>query len=193
MQIQKICVILYHRRRCDGIGRRTGFKIQRWQHRAGSTPATGTKKTTEGFPSVVFFITFSRGSKGSGSELTVRGTVKSRGRPSRAVNPKNLSIFEDPLRRSRETDPRHRHHKSGGRAALGCPTAYFRFGAVPDATAFFEFIRLFPSLRDEVGHDAHERSFHGNGVQFDPDAECSVGRFAKRRFYFVGRIPGGRH
>ena len=28
--------------RCDGIGRRTGFKIQRWRHRAGSTPATGT-------------------------------------------------------------------------------------------------------------------------------------------------------
>ena len=24
-----------------GIGRRTGLKIQRWQHRAGSTPAAG--------------------------------------------------------------------------------------------------------------------------------------------------------
>ncbi len=30
--------------RCDGIGRRTGLKIPRWRHRAGSTPATGTKK-----------------------------------------------------------------------------------------------------------------------------------------------------
>ena len=29
-------------RRCDGIGRRNGLKIRRWQHRAGSTPATGT-------------------------------------------------------------------------------------------------------------------------------------------------------
>ncbi len=30
--------------RCDGIGRRVGLKIQWWQHRAGSTPATGTRK-----------------------------------------------------------------------------------------------------------------------------------------------------
>ena len=28
--------------RCDGIGRRDGLKIRWWQHRAGSTPATGT-------------------------------------------------------------------------------------------------------------------------------------------------------
>lgn len=28
--------------RSDGIGRRTGLKIQRWQHRAGSSPAFGT-------------------------------------------------------------------------------------------------------------------------------------------------------
>ena len=33
----------YHICRCDGIGRRTGLKIPRWRHRAGSTPATGTK------------------------------------------------------------------------------------------------------------------------------------------------------
>ncbi len=30
--------------RCDGIGRRSGLKIHRWRHRAGSSPATGTKK-----------------------------------------------------------------------------------------------------------------------------------------------------
>ena len=30
-------------RRCDGIGRRSGLKIHRWRHRAGSSPATGTK------------------------------------------------------------------------------------------------------------------------------------------------------
>ena len=29
-------------RRCDGIGRRAGLKIQSWQQGAGSTPATGT-------------------------------------------------------------------------------------------------------------------------------------------------------
>ena len=28
--------------RCDGIGRRSGLKIHRWRHRAGSSPATGT-------------------------------------------------------------------------------------------------------------------------------------------------------
>lgn len=35
-----MCVIIYI---CQygGIGRRTGLKIQRWQHRAGSTPAAG--------------------------------------------------------------------------------------------------------------------------------------------------------
>ncbi len=30
--------------RSDGIGRRTGLKIQRWQHRAGSSPAFGTRQ-----------------------------------------------------------------------------------------------------------------------------------------------------
>ena len=28
--------------RCDGIGRRSGLKIRRWQHRGGSSPPTGT-------------------------------------------------------------------------------------------------------------------------------------------------------
>ena len=28
--------------RCDGIGRRSGFKIRRWRHRGGSSPPTGT-------------------------------------------------------------------------------------------------------------------------------------------------------
>lgn len=37
-----------------GIGRRTGLKIQRWQHRAGSTPAAGIMIKT-GFLSLVFF------------------------------------------------------------------------------------------------------------------------------------------
>ena len=32
-----IIIICQH----GGIGRRTGLKIQRWQHRAGSTPAAG--------------------------------------------------------------------------------------------------------------------------------------------------------
>ena len=31
-------------RRRDGIGRRTGLKIQRWQHRTGSTPVAGTRE-----------------------------------------------------------------------------------------------------------------------------------------------------
>ena len=31
---------------CGGIGRRKGLKIPRWQHRAGSSPATSTKKSS---------------------------------------------------------------------------------------------------------------------------------------------------
>ena len=40
------CVTLSNQatRRCGGTGRRKGLKIPRWQHRAGSTPASGTKK-----------------------------------------------------------------------------------------------------------------------------------------------------
>ena len=30
--------------RCDGIGRRSGFKIRRWRQRVGSSPTTGTKQ-----------------------------------------------------------------------------------------------------------------------------------------------------
>ena len=37
-----------------GIGRRTGLKIQRWQHRAGSTPAAGIMIKTR-FLGLVFF------------------------------------------------------------------------------------------------------------------------------------------
>ena len=38
-----------------GIGRRTGLKIQRWQHRAGSTPAAGIVITTR-FSDLVFLF-----------------------------------------------------------------------------------------------------------------------------------------
>ncbi len=41
-------------RRNDGIGRRTGLKIPRWQHRAGSTPASGTKNRQTSQKSVDF-------------------------------------------------------------------------------------------------------------------------------------------
>ena len=43
------CVTLSNQatRRCGGTGRRKGLKIPRWQHRAGSTPASGTKKHLE--------------------------------------------------------------------------------------------------------------------------------------------------
>ncbi len=37
-----------HISRCDGIGRRNGLKIRRWQHRVGSTPTIGTKIKTIG-------------------------------------------------------------------------------------------------------------------------------------------------
>ena len=37
-------IIILLLRRCDGIGRRSGLKIHRWQQRAGSSPATGTRK-----------------------------------------------------------------------------------------------------------------------------------------------------
>ena len=49
-----MCVIIYI---CQhgGIGRRTGLKIQRWQHRAGSTPAAGIMIKTR-FLSLVFFL-----------------------------------------------------------------------------------------------------------------------------------------
>jgi hypothetical protein len=42
--------------RCDGIGRRAGFKIQWWQHRIGSTPITGTKQQRSGRFSFRFFV-----------------------------------------------------------------------------------------------------------------------------------------
>ena len=38
-----------------GIGRRTGLKIQRWQHRAGSTPAAGIMIKTR-FLNLVFLF-----------------------------------------------------------------------------------------------------------------------------------------
>ena len=37
--------IIYGTCRRDGIGRRTGLKIPRWRHRAGSTPAAGTSSS----------------------------------------------------------------------------------------------------------------------------------------------------
>ena len=48
-----MCVIIYI---CQhgGIGRRTGLKIQRWQHRAGSTPAAGIVKKTRFFKPCLF-------------------------------------------------------------------------------------------------------------------------------------------
>ena len=42
-----------------GIGRRTGLKIQRWQHRAGSTPAAGIVDLTR-FINLVFSFFFSK-------------------------------------------------------------------------------------------------------------------------------------
>ena len=36
---------MQHTCRCDGIGRRSGLKVHRWRHRAGSSPATGTNKS----------------------------------------------------------------------------------------------------------------------------------------------------
>ena len=42
LQKRAKCVIIVTRR-CDGIGRRAGLKIQSWQQGAGSTPATGTR------------------------------------------------------------------------------------------------------------------------------------------------------
>ncbi len=36
------CTIIVAKCRSGGTGRRTGFKIQRWQHREGSTPSFGT-------------------------------------------------------------------------------------------------------------------------------------------------------
>ena len=35
-------MIVEHSCRSDGIGRRSGLKIHRWRHRAGSSPASGT-------------------------------------------------------------------------------------------------------------------------------------------------------
>ena len=41
LQIASVVRIHLHPfRRCGGIGRRKGLKIPRWQHRAGSSPAT---------------------------------------------------------------------------------------------------------------------------------------------------------
>ena len=47
-EILDFCGVLYYNFtgfslcRCDGIGRRDGFKIHCWQQRAGSSPASGT-------------------------------------------------------------------------------------------------------------------------------------------------------
>ena len=48
--------VLYNNRgicRCDGIGRRSGFKIRRWRHRVGSSPTTGTKSERNPLHSVL--------------------------------------------------------------------------------------------------------------------------------------------
>ena len=50
--------------------------------RAGSTPVARTINNGRDFSLPLFIEHDMQGSKGSGSELTVRGTVKSRGRPS---------------------------------------------------------------------------------------------------------------
>ncbi len=52
---------------CGGIGRRKGLKIPRWQHRAGSSPATSSsgKRSIEGY--FVFFVL--RGGCAEGREL----------------------------------------------------------------------------------------------------------------------------
>ena len=42
--------------RSGGIGRRTGFKIQRWQHHKGSSPFSGTKVLID--PVWVYFFVF---------------------------------------------------------------------------------------------------------------------------------------
>lgn len=42
--------------RSGGIGRRTGFKIQRWQHRKGSSPFSGTREKID--PVWVYFFIF---------------------------------------------------------------------------------------------------------------------------------------
>ncbi len=42
--------------RSGGIGRRTGFKIQRWQHRKGSSPFSGTREFID--PVWVYFFVF---------------------------------------------------------------------------------------------------------------------------------------
>ena len=47
--------------RCVGIGRRGGLKIRWWRHRAGSTPATGTKKKKDAKASFFFFVRYSTG------------------------------------------------------------------------------------------------------------------------------------
>ena len=51
--------------RCDGTGRRTGLKIPRWQHRAGSTPATGTNKKGH-LERCPFFLCFAAYGQGVG-------------------------------------------------------------------------------------------------------------------------------
>ena len=59
----KLIMILYFCKlnkfcRSGETGRRTGLKIQRWQHRAGSTPAFGTKQKKVTFVGYYFFIYF---------------------------------------------------------------------------------------------------------------------------------------
>ena len=48
----------YSVRRCGGIGRRKGLKIPRWQHRAGSSPATCSKENYGKNIVVLFFCNY---------------------------------------------------------------------------------------------------------------------------------------
>ncbi len=52
------CILYNHFRtcRCDGIGRRSGLKIHRWRHRAGSSPATGTNRNRTPLAGVLFLL-----------------------------------------------------------------------------------------------------------------------------------------
>ena len=52
--------LVYYACRSGGIGRRTGLKIPRWQHRAGSSPAFGTMSINFFFQPEMFFLSFSR-------------------------------------------------------------------------------------------------------------------------------------
>ena len=112
--------------RCDGIGRRSGLKIHRWRHRAGSSPATGTKKK---HPEPGCFFLVSDGRARTHLNATLRGSVAREGLTERNINfcPKGTKMQIEPGQGDCEAN-RARPRRLRSKSSPAVTTSYF-FGA----------------------------------------------------------------